>query len=44
MVFSHNDLISNNVLLLKKNGKAVLIDYEYACYNFSFYDLANYFE
>ena len=27
LVFSHNDLLANNVLLLKSNGRAVFIDY-----------------
>lgn len=44
MVFSHNDLLANNVLIRKDNGKFVFIDFEYVTYNFPFYDIANYFE
>ena len=44
MVFSHNDLLVNNVLIRKDNKKFIFIDFEYATYNFPFYDIANYFE
>jgi thiamine kinase-like enzyme len=43
LVFSHNDMLANNILILS-NGKVALIDFEYASFNFPFYDLANYFE
>ena len=43
-VFSHNDLLVNNVLVLKGQEKVVFIDYEYASFNFPFYDIANYFD
>ncbi len=44
MVFSHNDLLANNILIRKDNKKFIFIDFEYATYNFDFYDIANYFE
>jgi thiamine kinase-like enzyme len=44
LVFSHNDLLANNVLIRKDNGKFVFIDYEYCSFNFPIYDIANYFE
>lgn len=42
LVFSHNDLLANNILI-DTNGKTVFIDYEYACYNYPIFDIANYF-
>jgi thiamine kinase-like enzyme len=36
-------MLANNILILS-NGKVALIDFEYASFNFPFYDLANYFE
>jgi len=43
VVFSHNDLHAQNVLLLNKTNKLVLIDYEYSAYNYRGYDIANLF-
>jgi len=43
VVFSHNDLHSQNILVLEKSQKIVLIDYEYSSYNYRGYDIANYF-
>ena len=43
-MFSHNDLLANNVLFLKSNERVVFIDYEYGSFNFPFYDIANYFD
>jgi len=43
VVFSHNDLHSQNILLLNKTNKLVLIDYEYSAYNYRGYDIANLF-
>jgi len=43
VVFSHNDLHSQNILLLDKTQKLVLIDYEYSGYNYRGYDIANFF-
>jgi len=43
VVFSHNDLHSQNVLVLDKNNKFQLIDYEYSDYNYRGYDIANLF-
>jgi len=43
VVFSHNDLHAQNVLVLKKNQKLLLIDYEYSNYNYRGYDIANFF-
>lgn len=43
VVFSHNDLHSQNILLLDKTQKIILIDYEYSSYNYRGYDIANFF-
>jgi choline/ethanolamine kinase len=43
VVFSHNDLHSENVLCLKKDKRLMLIDYEYSSYNYRGYDIANFF-
>jgi len=43
-VFSHNDLLSGNVLVRKDNNQIILIDYEYAAYNFRGYDIGNMFK
>lgn len=42
-VFSHNDLLAGNVLIRKKDKKVIFIDYEYSCFNYPIYDIANYF-
>ena len=41
VVFSHNDLYYNNVLITQ--GGVQFIDYEYSFYNYLGYDIANYF-
>jgi choline/ethanolamine kinase len=43
VVFSHNDIHSQNILLLNRTEKLVLIDYEYGSYNYRGYDIANFF-
>jgi len=43
VVFSHNDIHSQNILLLNQTEKLVLIDYEYGSYNYRGYDIANFF-
>ncbi|CAD8158434.1 unnamed protein product [Paramecium pentaurelia] len=44
IVFSHNDLLANNILLIPPNfDKVVFIDFEYSSYNFRGFDIANYF-
>jgi len=43
VVFSHNDLVSGNLLINKENEKVIMIDYEYAAYNFRGYDIGNMF-
>ena len=43
LVFSHNDLLANNILIKNSNNKYVFIDYEYSTYNYPIYDIANYF-
>lgn len=43
LVFSHNDLLANNVLIKQPSGEYVFIDYEYASYNYAIFDIANYF-
>ena len=43
MVFSHNDLLANNIIVKNSNNKFIFIDYEYCTYNYPIYDIANYF-
>lgn len=49
LVFSHNDLHQNNILLLHSaenstldEDRIVLIDFEYCSYNYRMFDIANY--
>lgn len=41
-VFSHNDLLANNVLI-NKERQFFFIDFEYSSYNYRTYDIGNYF-
>jgi len=41
--FSHNDIHSQNILVLDNTNKLLVIDYEYSCYNYRGYDIANLF-
>lgn len=52
IVFSHNDLLANNILLIppvsylhlfQNFDKVMFIDFEYSSYNFRGFDIANYF-
>lgn len=43
LIFSHNDLLANNILIKNSNNKYIFIDYEYSTYNYAIYDIANYF-
>jgi thiamine kinase-like enzyme len=43
LIFSHNDLLANNVLIANSNHKYIFIDYEYSTYNYRIFDIANYF-
>lgn len=43
VVFSHNDLLSGNIIFNRETGKISLIDYEYACYNYRGFDIGNHF-
>ncbi|KAJ2401144.1 hypothetical protein GGI23_001590 [Coemansia sp. RSA 2559] len=43
IVFSHNDLLYNNILRLEGSGEIVLIDYEFSGYNYRGFDIANHF-
>ena len=46
VVFSHNDINTGNILVkedLKDSDPVVLIDYEFASYNYRGFDLANHF-
>jgi len=43
VVFSHNDLHSENILNLTKSKRLLLIDFEYSDYNYRGYDIANFF-
>jgi thiamine kinase-like enzyme len=40
LILSHNDVHKQNLLLI--NGEIMLIDYEYACFNFIGFDIINY--
>lgn len=42
LVFSHNDLLANNILIDKASSHTVFIDYEYASFNYPIFDIANY--
>jgi ethanolamine kinase len=44
LVFSHNDLLSFNILINKNNNNEIkFIDFEYCSYNFRSFDIANHF-
>ncbi|KAJ2547756.1 hypothetical protein EV175_005087 [Coemansia sp. RSA 1933] len=43
VIFAHNDLLSENILRLGSTGELVLIDYEFAGYNYRGFDIANHF-
>lgn len=43
VVFSHNDLLANNVLICEPGNEIKFIDFEYSGYNFRTYDIGNYF-
>lgn len=43
LVFSHNDLQYGNVLSQLPDSGVVLVDYEYAGFNYAEYDIANFF-
>ena len=45
MKLTHNDANNNNIFMMQENGvktnKLLLLDFEYACYNYPAYDIAN---
>ncbi|KAJ2863076.1 hypothetical protein GGI22_002046 [Coemansia erecta] len=43
VVFSHNDLLYDNILQLEGSDEIVLIDYEFSGYNYRGFDIANHF-
>ncbi|KAI9322602.1 kinase-like domain-containing protein [Dichotomocladium elegans] len=43
VVFSHNDLLSGNVIYDDEKEEASFIDYEYGCYAFRGFDIGNHF-
>ncbi|XP_058723038.1 probable ethanolamine kinase [Vicia villosa] len=43
VVFSHNDLLSGNIMVNHEEDKLYFIDYEYASYNYRGYDIGNHF-
>ena len=43
IVFSHNDLLGGNILYSGTTGRLVFIDFEYSCYNYAAFDIANHF-
>jgi ethanolamine kinase len=47
IVFSHNDLLLNNIILQRDTGgnpvNVAFIDYEYAMLNYQAFDIANHF-
>ncbi|XP_021895175.1 probable ethanolamine kinase [Carica papaya] len=43
IVFSHNDLLSGNLMLNDEQEKLYLIDFEYGSYNYRGFDIGNHF-
>ncbi|XP_021667787.2 probable ethanolamine kinase isoform X2 [Hevea brasiliensis] len=43
MVFSHNDLLSGNLMLNEDEGKLYFIDFEYGSYSYRGFDIGNHF-
>lgn len=43
VVFSHNDLLSGNLMLNESEEKLYFIDFEYGSYSYRGYDIANHF-
>ncbi|KAK9697806.1 hypothetical protein RND81_08G062700 [Saponaria officinalis] len=43
VVFSHNDLLSGNIMLNDEEGKLYIIDFEYGSYNYRGFDIGNHF-
>jgi len=43
VVFSHNDLLSGNIMYDADTDKVTLIDYEYSAYNYRGFDIGNHF-
>ncbi|KAJ2079498.1 hypothetical protein H4R24_003731 [Coemansia sp. RSA 988] len=43
VVFAHDDLQYGNILRLKDTGELVVVDFEYAGYNYRGFDIANHF-
>jgi len=43
LVLSHNDLHSQNILLRKRDKKIIFIDFDFICYNYRSFDIANFF-
>ncbi|KAK4265230.1 hypothetical protein QN277_026310 [Acacia crassicarpa] len=43
VVFSHNDLLSGNIMINDDEDKLYIIDYEYASYSFRGFDIGNHF-
>ncbi|KAJ1790868.1 hypothetical protein LPJ59_005087 [Coemansia sp. RSA 2399] len=41
IVFAHNDMQNSNILRLDRTGELVIIDFEYAGYNYRGFDIAN---
>ncbi|KAJ1785394.1 hypothetical protein LPJ59_006154 [Coemansia sp. RSA 2399] len=41
ILFAHNDLAYDNILRLEGSGEIILIDYEYAGFNYRGFDIAN---
>ena len=42
-VFSHNDLLSGNILYLPNENRCQFIDFEYGAYNYAAFDIADHF-
>ncbi|GAB2300353.1 hypothetical protein Dimus_034392 [Dionaea muscipula] len=43
VVFSHNDLLSGNIMVNEEQGKLYFIDFEYGSYNYRGFDIGNHF-
>jgi len=43
VVYCHNDLLSGNIIYYEKKDSITFVDYEYSCYNYRAFDIANHF-
>jgi choline/ethanolamine kinase len=43
LVLSHNDLHSQNMIWRNGDGRLFIIDFDYSCFNYRGFDVANFF-